>query len=124
MTDRERLIELLHKAEDICDSTLDCDTCKYILSGSCKTVLIADYLLANDVIVPIRCKDCIHAIELDKHCDINRTAYKHCTLLRGDETKYVWHKYKKYYKDYSIVEPNDYCSYGIKRGEENAKEKE
>ena len=124
MTDRERLIELLHKAEDICDSTLDCDTCKYILSGSCKTVLIADYLLANDVIVPIRCKDCIHAIELDKHCDINRTAYKHCTLLRGDETKYVWHKYKKYYKDYSIVEPNDFCSCGIKRGEDNGKEKE
>lgn len=49
--DRERLIELLHKAEDICDSTLDCDTCKYVLSGSCKTVLIADYLLANGVIV-------------------------------------------------------------------------
>lgn len=77
-----------------------------------------------DVVEVVRCKDCIHAIELDKHCDINRTAYKHCTLLRGDETKYVWHKYKKYYKDYSIVEPNDYCSYGIKRGEENAKEKE
>ena len=51
MTDRERLIELLHKAEDICDSTLDCDTCKYVLSGSCKTVLIADHLLANGVIV-------------------------------------------------------------------------
>lgn len=51
MTDRERLIELLHKAEDICDSTLDCDKCKYELSGSCKTVLIADYLLANGVIV-------------------------------------------------------------------------
>ena len=50
-SDRDRMIELLHKAEDICDSTLDCDTCKYVLSGSCKTVLIADYLLANGVIV-------------------------------------------------------------------------
>ena len=52
MTDRDRLIELLHKAEDKCESTHDCDDCKYILSGSCKTVLIADYLLANGVIVP------------------------------------------------------------------------
>lgn len=52
MTDRERLIELVDKAEDICDSTLDCDSCKYVLSGSCKTILIADYLLANGVIVP------------------------------------------------------------------------
>lgn len=51
MTDRDRLIELLHKAEDICENTLDCDSCKYVLSGSCKTVLIADYLLANGVSV-------------------------------------------------------------------------
>lgn len=51
MTDRDRLIELLNKAEDICENTLDCDSCKYLLSGSCKTVLIADYLLANGVSV-------------------------------------------------------------------------
>ena len=70
-----------------------------------------------DAVEVVRCKDCIHAIELDKHCDINRTEYKHCTLLRGDETKYVWHKHKKYYKDYSIVEPNDYCSYGERKDE-------
>ena len=65
-----------------------------------------------DVVKVVRCKDCKHAVELDKHCDISRTAYRHCSLLRGDETKYVWHKYKKYYKDYSIVEPDDFCSCG------------
>jgi hypothetical protein len=65
-----------------------------------------------DVVEVVRCKDCKFAIELDKHCEINRTTYKHCTLLRGDETKYVWHKYKKYYKDYSIVELDEFCSYG------------
>lgn len=73
---------------------------------------------AADVVEVVRCKDCKFATELDKHCDINRTAYKHCSLLRGDETKYVWHKYKKYYKDYSIVELDDFCSYGERRSEE------
>lgn len=119
MTDRERLIELLHKAEDICDSTLDCDTCKYVVSGSCKTVLIADHLLANGVIVPVRCKNCIHAVELDKHCDISRTAYRHCGLLRGEEIKYVWHKYKKYYKDYSLVSLDGFCDEGELKEREN-----
>ena len=72
---------------------------------------------AVDVVEIVRCKDCKYAIELDKHCEINRSAYKHCVLLRGDETKYVWHKYKKYYKDYSIVEPDDFCSCGERKGD-------
>lgn len=66
----------------------------------------------------VRCKDCNFATELDKHCDINRTAYKHCSLLRGDETRNVWHKYKKYYKDYSLVEADDFCSYGERKCED------
>jgi hypothetical protein len=65
-----------------------------------------------DVVEVVRCKDCIYAVELDKHCDISRTAYRHCSLLRGDETQYVWHKYKKYYKDYSIVDLDGYCDSG------------
>lgn len=71
-----------------------------------------------DVVEVVRCKDCQCAQELDKHCDINRTAYKHCSLLRGEETNNVWHKYRKYYKDYSIVSLDDYCSSGEKRREE------
>lgn len=66
----------------------------------------------------VMCKECIYATELDKHCEINRTAYKHCGIWRGDETKMVWHKYKKYYKDYSLVSADDFCSYGeLKEGE-------
>ena len=72
MTDRDRLIELLHKAEDICDSTLDCDSCKYVLSGSCKTALIADYLLANGVIVP----PCKVGDKLYQIVDMSHTACK------------------------------------------------
>lgn len=75
---------------------------------------------AADVVDVVRCKDCKFATELDKHCDINRTAYKHCSLLRGDETKYVWHKYKKYYKDYSIVSLDDFCSCGERRSEDES----
>ena len=60
----------------------------------------------------VKCKDCIHAVELDKHCELNGNYYKHCTLFRGEETDLVWHKYKKYYKSYSIVEPDDFCNYG------------
>ena len=72
MTDRDRLIEILHKAEDICDSTLDCDTCKYVLTGSCKTVLIADYLLANGCIVP-PCKvgDIVYTLCGERYFDNN-----------------------------------------------------
>lgn len=70
-----------------------------------------------DLVGVVRCKDCKHATELDKHCEINRTAYKHCSLLRGEETKYVWHKYKKYYKDYSLVELDEFCSFGERRSD-------
>lgn len=92
MTDRERLIELIDKAEDICDSTLDCDTCKYVLSGSCKTVLIADYILANGFIVPpCRCKDCTHLRESDT------TNRMFCTYHDCEFETF----------------PNNYCSNGI-----------
>jgi hypothetical protein len=65
-----------------------------------------------DVVEVVRCKDCVHAVELDKHCNISRTAYRHCGLLRGEETKNVWHKYKKYYKDYSLVSLDGFCDEG------------
>jgi hypothetical protein len=68
--------------------------------------------LNADVVEVVRCKDCVHAVELDKHCDISRTAYRHCGLLRGEEIKNVWHKYKKYYKDYSIVSLDGFCDEG------------
>lgn len=70
-----------------------------------------------DVVEVVRCKDCVHAEELDGHCDINRTAYRHCGLWRGDETRNVWHKYNKYYRDYSIVDLDGFCSEGKRKGD-------
>lgn len=67
---------------------------------------------AADVVEVVRCKDCCFAVPLDKHCEINSSTYRHCLLLRGDETRNVWHKCTKYYKDYSIVELDEFCSEG------------
>lgn len=69
-------------------------------------------LPSADVVEVVRCKDCVHCKQLAPHCEFNRYAYFHCELWRGEETKNVWHKYKKYYADYSIVEPNEFCSCG------------
>lgn len=69
---------------------------------------------ACDVVEVVRCQDCVHAVPLDRNCELSTSLYMHCCLWRGDETKNVWHKYKKYYKDYSLVYRDDYCSAGVR----------
>jgi hypothetical protein len=59
--------------------------------------------------LPCRCQNCINSVPLDNNCELNSSVYLHCTLSRGEETKNVWHKYKKYYKDYSIVNRDGFC---------------
>lgn len=57
MSDRDRLIEL------VCDKIQDghcIGYCYYPPCSQCKD--LADHLLANGVIVPVRCKDCKHFI--------------------------------------------------------------
>lgn len=56
------------------------------------------------------CFNCVHLTMLDRNADLNGQ-YWHCTLFRGEETKNVWHKYRKHYKDYSLVEHDDFCFY-------------
>ena len=70
---------------------------------------------AADVAEVVRCHDCIHAVPLERNCELNTCQYMHCNLWRGDETKNVWHKYQRFYKDYSIVEHDDFCSYGERK---------
>ena len=69
----------------------------------------------SDMVEVVRCAKCIHAEELDRHCEINRNAYRHCSLWRGDKTRNVWHKYNKYYRDYSIVDLDGFCSEGQRK---------
>lgn len=69
---------------------------------------------AGNIVEVVRCQDCVHAVPLDRNCELSTSLYMHCGLWRGDETKNVWHKYKKYYKDYSLVYREDFCSAGEK----------
>lgn len=67
-----------------------------------------------DAVEVVRCQNCVHAEPLDHNCELSTSFYMHCKLWRGEETKNVWHKYKKYYKDYSLVERDGYCDAGAK----------
>lgn len=69
---------------------------------------------AGNIVEVVRCQDCVHAVPLDRNCELSTSLYMHCGLWRGDETKNVWHKYKKYHKDYSLVYRDDFCSAGAK----------
>ena len=70
------------------------------------------------------CHDCAHAQPLERNCELNQNAYMHCSILHGEETRNVWHKYKRYYRDYSIVEHDDFCSQGVPRNGGQAPQRE
>ena len=57
------------------------------------TEAVADYLLDNDVVPVVRCKDC-------KHLGIKDFAFGCCNR-----------------KMIGIIQPDDYCSYGERRAE-------
>ena len=64
MTDRERLIELLVKSTQKCDST-DCNRCKYWNTNDCGAARMADHILSDGWIRP-PCKvgDTVYVIDL------------------------------------------------------------
>lgn len=68
-----------------------------------------------DAVPVVRCMDCMNAEPLERNCELNANLYMHCRLLRGEECKNVWHKYKRYYRDYSLVEHDDFCSKGERK---------
>lgn len=70
---------------------------------------------AADVVEVVRCQNCVHSEPLDRNCELSTSHYLHCKIWRGEETKNIWHKYKKYYKDYSIVDRFGFCSDGEKK---------
>lgn len=71
-----------------------------------------------DAVSVVRCQDCINAEPLERNCEVNANFYMHCRLWRGEECKNVWHKYKRYYRDYSLVKHDDFCSSGERKGGE------
>lgn len=64
MADREKLIELLDEAcpRPYCSvPDMNCDICDYNHpKWHCVDLRVADYLIANDVVPVVRCKDCRH----------------------------------------------------------------
>lgn len=100
---KDKLIELL---------TDDLPHCDNPLQGIYDEIIerLAEHLIECGVIVLLcKCQDCVYSVPLDNNCELNSNVYLHCTLGRGEQTKNVWHKYKKYYKDYSIVERDGFC---------------
>lgn len=73
-----------------------------------------------DAVEVVRCENCIHSEPFERNCKLNSSAYMHCKILRGEEVKNVWHKYKKYYRDYSVVDRDGFCDEGERRKEDAA----
>ena len=109
--ERKKLEEAFDNADpDVCESDLDGHSDWGFGRENVRDVIRG--VPAADVVPVVRCQDCIYAVPLDRNCELNQTAYLHCNLWRGEETKNVWHKYKKYYKDYSLVDRDGFCSSG------------
>lgn len=81
----------------------------------CRDIRIVNEQPAIDAVEVVRCYDCVHAVPLERNCELSPCLYMHCNLWRGEETRNVWHKYKRYYRDYSLVEHDDFCSSGERK---------
>lgn len=55
---REKLIELIKQVDERCEAT-SCMKCEYRGKGlSCGRYMLADYLIENGVVIPVRCGEC------------------------------------------------------------------
>ena len=86
---REKLIELIGKVQDEGRDYSDV-VCSYPTSNG----RLADYLLANGVTIPVRCKDCV-----------NYCGFEHCRNGICDVDSV----------SKRAVYPDDFCSYGERK---------
>lgn len=56
---REKLIELLMQADSECFNR-ECKDCEHKGLSNCDSILTADYLIANGVVIPVRCGECVY----------------------------------------------------------------
>lgn len=101
-----RLIDIEAEVCADCVCRDKCDSQAYCWAKAMQTV---------DAVPVVRCRDCINAESLERNCEVNANFYMHCRLWRGEECKNVWHKYKRYYRDYSLVQHDDFCSSGERK---------
>ena len=87
-----------------------------LAEGFAEAIHIAKYIAPTvDAVPVVRCRECINAEPLERNCEVNANFYMHCRLWRGEECKNVWHKYKRYCRDYSLVQHDDFCSSGERK---------
>lgn len=87
-----------------------------LAEGFVEAIHIAKYIAPTvDAVPVVRCRECINAEPLERNCEVNANVYMHCRLWRGEECKNVWHKYKRYCRDYSLVQHDDFCSSGERK---------
>ena len=69
------------------------------------TEVVADYLLDNNVVPVVRCKDCKHWHEETGWC------YHHSHFIDGEGE--ACHPYES--SQWKMLEPDDFCSYGERK---------
>lgn len=94
---REKLIELLIQAILKC-ANRECKDCKYQGLLNCDSVLAADYLIENGVVIPVRCEECRK--RKTEECGMNL------------KTAYYYHSWE---------DDEDYCSNGKPKEREEIK---
>lgn len=98
MEQREKLIELIGDSL-CCPKETDCADCEYKKYELCTETMVADYLLANSVVVlPCRCGECKHFYKYNCHADNMRMNM--CKLGVGTDGE------------------DFYCPYGERKGGE------
>lgn len=107
MTDRERLIKLYKEATTQYLDYLESIDQKGLIDTEGRAKFTVDYLLANGVIVPVRCKECEHFTPKEKLNPI-----KYINPLEADGFCENLDKY---------IDADDFCSYGkLKELNDNA----
>ena len=107
MNDKEKLISLLILADPnpyICES--ESGSCELTTCTECRARSTSDLLIENDFLPVVRCKDCVHAVEIEK--DYARKLFvdgtKQCELGRSDKVF-----------GYSIISNDGFCDSGERK---------
>ena len=74
----------------------------------------------GELVEVVHCGECKYSEPLKPHADLYQQDLMNCTCQHGEEVRNVWHKYSKQYHDYSLVDPNEFCSNGERMEDSNA----
>ena len=105
---REKLSKLLCNAHSISTEAACFEDATYAR----QLKMEADYLIANGVTIPVRCKDCKHWHEETGWC------YHHSHFIGSEgEPCHPWES-----SDWKMLNADDFCSYGERKDNETVTE--